>query len=164
LGLEITPASVASDGNLRVTFLPAVGNPKSAAVLNGETAKALTYSLTPAGFNRSITEETVNDERLTLRQLLTRAGTSTQGLELQYVFGGDDEVARPTLKEGTVGFIVARYSVPNETDYAAAQEVDIIPIQAGKQRKDAPTRNGMQTLTQAFYVTGIVLEDEPLAA
>lgn len=158
MALETAEASVASDGNLRIAFVPS-GNAKSVAVLAAVTTKALTYSLTPSGFNRAITENSIDDPRLTLKITLSRPGTSSQTLELQYVYGGASEVARPALVEGTSGFIVARYSLPNATDWAVGQKVDVIPVLAGKQRKDAPTANGIQTITQSFYVTGIPEDD-----
>lgn len=163
MALETAEASVASDGNLRIAFVPS-GNAQSVAILAGGTTKALTYSLTPSGFNRAITENSIEDPRLTLKVVLSRPGTSTQTLELQYVFGGVSEVARPALAEGTSGFLVVRYSLPNATDWTVAQKVDIIPILAGKQRKDPPTANGIQTITQAFYVTGVPQDDVALVA
>lgn len=163
MALETAEASVASDGNMRVAFVP-TGNAKSVAVLIAATTKALTYSLTPDGFNRAITENSVDDPRLTLKVVLSRPGTSTQTLELKYVYGGGTEVARPALAEGTTGFLVVRYALPNATDWTVAQKVDVIPIQAGKQRKDAPTANGVFTITQSFYVTGVPEDDALLVA
>ncbi len=162
--LEDTPKSVPTDGNLRIAFVPAGSNAKSVAILNGGTTKLITYSLTPAGFNRGVTEETVSDERLTLRQLLEAAGTIGETLEVQYVFGDAADVAAPALAEGVEGTIVARYAVPNATDFAVAQKVDLIPIRCGRQRKDAPTRNGVFTKTQKLFVVGVVENDVALVA
>ena len=55
MALETAPASQASTGNWRITYIPS-GNALSVAILNGGTAKPLTYSFTPDGFNRTITE------------------------------------------------------------------------------------------------------------
>lgn len=142
---EITPGSVQSDDNLRVWFVPE-GTAVTAAALG--TAESITYSLTPSGFNRSITEDTVSDERLTLSQVLQKRGRKTEELEVQYVFGAADDVAYPLLKEGVRGQIVARYSEPNATEPATGQTVDILHVECGAQRKDAPSANGIQTVTQ----------------
>lgn len=164
MALEATPLSVASDGNLRVAFVPSGSNGKSVAILNAATTKPLTYSLTPTGLNRTITENSVEDARLTLKTVLSRPGTSTQTLELQYVFGDAADVAKTALVEGTAGFIVIRYALPNATDYAVGQKIDLIPVLAGKQRKDAPTANGVFSITQSFYVTGVPEDDAILVA
>lgn len=145
MALETTPGSVASDGNLKVVFVPEGTAVNVAGVTAGT---ALTYSFTPAGFSRNITEETISDERLTLAQVLQKAGRTTEELEVQYVFGSDDDVAYPLLKRGVRGQLVVRYGVPNEQDFAAGDEVDVIHIECGVQRKDAPTANSVFTVTQ----------------
>jgi len=163
MALEIAEASVASDGHMRVAVVP-TGNPKSVAILKAVTTKGITYSLTPSGFNRTTTENTIDDPRLTLRTVLSRPGTKTVALELQYVYGSAEEVARPALAEGTTGNLVARFTTANEEDWAIGQEADIIPFIAGAQRKDAPTANSVQTITQTIYVSGVPEDDAVLVA
>lgn len=162
MALETVPESIAYDDNLRITFVPDGANSKSVAILAGGTAKDLTYSL--KSFNRTITEEVIQDPRLALKQVLQKRGKVTETVEVQYVFGDDDDVAAPALTVGTKGDIVLRYSVPNETAYTAAQVVDIITIEAGKQRKDAPVENGVQTITQTLYVTSVSQDDAVLVS
>jgi hypothetical protein len=165
MAAEPVPSSVAADGNLRVTFVPAAGNAKSVAILNGGTAVPLTYYLTPSGLTRNITENSIDDPRLTLIQSLSRPGTTSQTLDLQYVFGDDtDDAARTALTRGTEGYIVIRYAIPNATAYTTGQKVDIIPVIAGFQRKDTPTSNSVLTITQSFGVTGDTQEDVALVA
>jgi hypothetical protein len=160
--LESVPESVASDDNFRLVFVAGDADATSAAVLNA--APDITYGFTPSGFNRTTTQETINDPRLTLLQNLTRPGKVSEGIEVQFVFGGEDDVLTDLLAKGTKGTVVARYAVPNATEWAAAQIADIIPVEAGVQRKDAPTENGVWTKTQTLYVTGAVLTDEVLSA
>lgn len=162
--LEPTPKSVPTDDNFRVWFVTAGSNPLSVATLSGPTAKSITYSLIPGGFNQGITEETINDERLTLKQMLERAGTVSQTLEVQYVFGDDDDVASAALVEGVEGFIIPRYAIPNATEPTVGQIVDKIPVTCGKQRKNQPSRNSVWAKTQKLFITGVVEEDVPLVA
>lgn len=161
--LEATPLSVAADGNLLVAFVPS-GNSLSKAVLDAATTKKITYSLTPSGFNRSTTQDTISDERLTLSQLLEQAGRIKETLEVEYVFGDAGDVAKVALAEGVTGFIVARYAIPNATDWTVGQKVDSIPIKCGVQAKGAPTANGVFTITQKLFVTGAVIRDGVLVA
>lgn len=159
---EAVPQSVAFDGNLRIAFVPDGSDPKSVASLTGATAKDLTYSL--KAFTRTITEAVIDDPRLTLKQTLQKRGKVSETVEVQYVFGADDDVAATVLAEGVKGAIDLRYSIPNETAWTAAQVVDIITIECGKQRKDAPTENGVQTITQTLFVTAPSQDDVPLVA
>ena len=166
MALEETPGSVGTDGNLTLWFVPygAAVDPTSKAVLDGVTTKRITYSLTPDGFAHTIDEATIEDGRLTLRQALQAAGTVTDNLELSYVYGADDDVARVALTEGAKGWIVARYAVPNETDVTVADPVDVLPIRCGVQRKSAPARNAVFTIMQKQFITGTVLRDQVVVA
>lgn len=161
---EATPLSVASDGNLRVAFVPSGSNPLSVAILAGATTKLLTYSLTPDGWNRTVTENTVDDPRLSLKQVFSRPGNSTEALEIQYVFGDTNDVAKVALVEATAGFFVDRRSVPNATDWATGQKVDVITFIAGKQRKNPPAANGIQTISQTCFITALTQYDATLVA
>lgn len=156
--LESTPLSVASDGNLLVSYVP-TGNPLSVANLVAVTTKPITYSLTPGGFNRATTQDTVSDERLTLAQLLEQAGRVKETLEVEYVYGDAGDVASAALTKDAVGWIVVRYAVPNATAWTIGQKVDVIPIKAGIQAKNAPTANGVFTKKQKLFVTGTVTTD-----
>lgn len=162
MAAEAVPLSVAFDGNLRIAFVPSGSSAKSVAILAGSSTKDLTYSLKK--FDSQITEETVEDPRLTLKQKLTQPGKSSQTLEVQYVFGDDSDTAASTLVEGTQGSIVARYSIDNATAWTTGQKVDIITVRCGKQRKDAPVENGVQTITQTLFVTGVTQDDVVLVA
>ena len=150
---ETVPGSVQSTDNLRITFVPAGSNALSVAILNGGTAKDITYSLTPDGWNFPITEAEAEDKRLSLGQNGSLPGTSKLGpITLKYVHGDAADVAKAALTLGIAGTIVYRDSTPNATVYTVGQKVDTITIKAGRQRKDSPTENGQQTMQQALYV------------
>lgn len=163
MALEAVPGSVSTPGNLRIAFVPS-GNALSVAVLVASTTKDLTYSLTPSGFNRAIGQDTIDDPRLTLVQKLSKPGNVTETLELQWVYGTDADVAGTALAVGTTGFIVARYALPNATAWTAAQKVDLLTIQAGQPRKDAPADNGVYTATQTIFLTAPTQYDAVLVA
>jgi hypothetical protein len=160
MALEATPASVATDGNLRITFVDDASNPLSVAAL--ASGDDITYSLTPSGFTHGITENNIDDPRLTLKQIFNRPGTSTETLALQYIWGDADDVAYSVLAEGTKGFLVVRYATPNATSYATGQKVDVLTVLAGKQRRDAPTANGLFTISQNLYITDVTKNDQTL--
>lgn len=162
MAAEAVPLSVAFDGNLRLAFVPSGSSAKSVAILAGGTVKDLTYSLKK--FDLQTTEDTIDDPRLTLKQKLTQPGKVSQTLEVQYVFGDASDTAASTLLEGTQGSIVARYSIDNATAWTIAQKVDIFTIRCGKQRKDAPVENGVQTITQTLFITAVTQEDVALIA
>lgn len=160
MAAEDVPLGVPFDGNLRITSVASGVNAKSVAII--AAGDDLTYSLKT--FTRSVSQASVDDPRLTLKQVLHLPGKVDETIEVQYVFGDDSDVAAATLIEGTDLQIVARYSVDNATSWAAAQVADIITVKCGIQRKDAPVENGVQTITQTLYVTKPTQLDVALVA
>lgn len=162
--LEATPLSVASDGNLRIAAVPTGSDPTSVAVLAATTTKLITYSLTSDGWNRAKTENTVTDDRLSNKQSFARPGTATETLEVTYVYGDTNDVAKTVLIEGTTLQFVDRRSVPNATEWATGQKVDIITAICGAQRKNAPAKDGTQTISQTMFIIATTRTDVALVA
>lgn len=160
MAAEAVPQSVNSDGNLRITAVAWADDAKSVADL--AAGDDLTYSLKT--FNRTITEAMVDDDRLTLSQVLQRPGKTTETIEVQGVFGDPGDVAYEVCAPGTRLHVALRYSVANETAWTAAQVADIIHIQCGARRKEAPAPNGVQTYVQSWTVIQPSEEDVALSA
>lgn len=167
MALEAVTTGVVADGNGLVLFVPTISDPTAPTVaeLTAGTVKKLTYSVTGDGYKHTITSNEVTVNRLTLAQILSYDGTVKDDLEITYVWGdGSNDVPRVALAVGTTGYIVERWAVPNSTAITAAQLVDVIPIKAGIQRKDAPVQNQELTRTQRLNVTGTVNRDVAVAA
>tara|TARA_R110002124_G_scaffold5003_5_gene31471 strand:+ start:1262 stop:1744 length:483 start_codon:yes stop_codon:yes gene_type:complete len=160
MAAEAVPGSVPYDDNMRITAVAQADNPKSAAVLIA--ADDLTYSLKT--FNRTRSQATVEDPRLTLKRVLQRPGKVTETVEVQYVFGDASDVAATVLTEGTELHLAVRYSTPNADAWAAADVADILHVQCGVQSKDAPVENGVQTITQMLYVIAPSEDDVAIIA
>jgi hypothetical protein len=166
--LEVTPPSQQSDGFLRIAFVPS-GNNLSVAILAGGTTKDITYSLTPSGWNRAQTENVIQDGRLTNIQVLNRPGTFTEQITVQYVItdGSTADIAYTAFggaNGGVSGFLTARYGIANATAWTIAQKVDSFSFVSGRALRDAPTANGLQTVTQILYLTAPTLKDQSLVA
>jgi hypothetical protein len=151
MALDPIPTSFQSDGLHTITYVPAASNPLSAAILNGGTAKDVTYGLTADGFNYAVTQAEVPDKRYTLQQDLSAPGKTKETLVLRYVDTTDAGSPAVTFTEGLRGYLVVRRQVANGTAYAAAQIVDVLDVQFGKQSPDAPSENGLDTITQGTY-------------
>ena len=68
--LEGVPASSQSDGRWRITNVPSGSNAKSVAILNGVSAKPITYGLTADGWDHQTTQATVEDKESSFRELM----------------------------------------------------------------------------------------------
>lgn len=160
MAAELVPLSVNSDGNLRITAVAWADDAKSVADL--ATGDDLTYSLKT--FNRTTTETEVADPRLTLRTDLSKRGKNKETIEVQGIFGDTGDVAYDVCAPGTKLNVAVRYSIDNATAWTAAQVADILHIECGARRKDAPVENGVQTYTQTWYVIQPTDEDVALSA
>jgi len=162
MALENVPASTQSDGKWRITQVTKAANALSVAIINA--GKALTYSFTPDGFNWSISQATVDDKRLTLVQDLSRPGKVTETLEVKYVASEDPGSAAVVLAAGTEGQLNIRRGVDNSVVATVAQKADVITYIAGVQRPDAPTENGLDTISQTLYITAPTVHGGVLVA
>lgn len=169
MALETTPPSQQSDGFLRIAFVPS-GNNLSVAILTGGTEKDLTYSFTPDGFNRSYTENKVDDPRLTMVQVLSRPGTFQEQIDVKYVVtdGSATDIAYTALANGglggATGFLSLRYGIANSVVWTIGQKVDSVSFVSGKPRRDPPVANGLFTITQSLYLTAPTASGATLVA
>jgi hypothetical protein len=160
MALEQVPASSQSDGRWRITYVPIAANALSVAILNGLTAKALTYGFTADGFNWGVTQATAEDKRLTLVQDLSRPGKTMETLEVTYVASTTTDSADAVLVPGLEGKLNVRRAVDNAAVHAAAQVADVITFQAGAKRPNPPTENGVDTISQTLYITAPTLRNQ----
>ena len=149
------PASSASDGRHKIWFVPfAAGtNPLSVATLTAGSTKDVTYSFTPTGFKHDVTQATIPDKRYTAPQDLSKPGKTNETLELQYVDSIDDGSAAMIFTSGIAGWFVRRKYIDNATAATKDQLVDLLTVQAGVPRPDAPSENGLDTTTQGMFIT-----------
>jgi hypothetical protein len=170
MALDPIPASFQSDGNWTVTWVPTGSNPLSVAILNGNTAYDVTYGFTADGFTYGISQDTVEDKRLTLVQNLSRPGRISETLTIKYPYSSDAGspavLFAPTggSLNGPAGYLVVRRGVANGTAYATTQKADVITVQLGVPVPDAPTENGVDTITQGAFITSATQRAATLVA
>lgn len=165
MAAETVPTSTQTDGTRTIWYVPSGSNAKSAAILNGATAKKVTYSFTADGWNYTLTQAEVEDKRLTLDQDLTRPGRKKETLEVKYVRSTATDSADTLLTEGLEGQFAVRYGVSNATDATVTtQKVDIITWKAGAKRPDAPVENGVDTISQTLFITAVTQREQVIVA
>lgn len=162
--LDNIAASSQSDGRWKIAYVPKGSNPLSVAILKGATTKNLTYSFTPDGFNFGGSTAMVEDKRLTLQQDLQRTGKSAYTLALKYVDSVDADSAAAILTGGLEGSFVVRRGTDNATDWTVGDKVDVIPFQLAPQIPDPAVENGVDTISQAVAIIGIVQRKQALVA
>jgi len=162
--LDPVPQSSASDGRWKIAYVPKGSNPLSVAILNGATAKNVTYSFTPDGFPYATAQAIINDPRLTLLQDLSRLGKTTDSLVLKYVDSLDATSAAVLFTDGLEGFFVIRRGKANDTAWAVGDIVYVLTFQLGVATFDAPVENGVDTTSQPVAFTDVTKRKVPLVA
>jgi hypothetical protein len=163
------PTSFTLDGNVRVDWVTAIAI-MTAPDLSSELASlvALTEYLTEDGFNPALSQDSVEDRRLSTTENFQRPGRKTRTLNLTYVWqqqgSPTDNLAYSTLVEGAVGFLVVRYQTAYTTAYAVAQKVDIWPVQCGGRTRAPFEANGVGKMLQQVYVRSSPAFDSAIVA
>lgn len=168
MALEAVPASSQSDGRWRIHYVPTGSNALSAAILNGATAKPLTYGLTADGWDHQTTQASVEDKRLTLIQDLTRPGRVSETANLKVVVSTTSDSADVILSglatSGAEAQFAVRRAVANETTFATSQKVDVLTGVVGVRRVDPPTENGVDTAQYTIFITKPTQRDATVVA
>lgn len=158
------PVAVPADGNLRVAFVASIADPNFPALaeLTAVTTKDLSCYITSDGFQTTLDEQTITDNRLCSRATYERPGRWQKQMTLSYVHNPDtpaENIAYLTLAYLTTGFIVARWGVPFDQPWVDGDIVDVYPVQAGKPMKNPPAENTVLTVTQKMFITGESIDD-----
>lgn len=165
---ESVPASSQSDGRWRITNVPSGSSAKSVAILNGGTAKPVTYGIVAGGWAFDRTQAEVVDARLTLSQDMSRPGKIKETLEITVVESADSASADRILaalaaSQNETQFLVRR-AVANGDAHAIGQTGDLITGVVGVRRPQAPTENGVDTAKYGFFFTKPTETDVTLVA
>lgn len=168
MALEATPASSQSDGRWRITNVPAGSNAKSVAILNGVTAKPVTYGIATGGWEFQRNQATVEDKRLTAVQDLSRPGKVTETLEITVVESADvasaDRILAALAESQAETQFFVRRAVANGDTHATGQKGDLITGVVGVRRPQAPVENGVDTAKYGFFFTKPTETDVTLVA
>jgi hypothetical protein len=165
------PASVPTDGNLKVVWVPTIADPANPTMTELTAASAVDLScyLTSDGFTPSTDEAVVTDDRLCSVQTFEQPGRITDKLDIKYVYqpqnpDATDNKAFATLRRLAAGFIVSRWGKSFLDAFAAGDIVDVMPAKAGKQVKQAPEANSQFKVGQKIFIVGEVQEDVAVVA
>ena len=151
------PASVTFDGTDLVLWVPAIADPEYPALSELEAGGVLDVScyFTDTGWNPSMTEDKVNDNRLCSRINFSKPGRKTFDVPLLYVFNPespDDDEARTTLVDGATGYFVERPAADSTVPIAAWDYVWVYPVELGKPFRGSQTANMPWIMSQTAHV------------
>lgn len=166
MGLNQTgqSVSVTTDDNLAVLVAPksaVAGAKPTLTELKSDAFVDITYDLTAgSGWAETTSQETINDDRLTLSEVFSEPGKVTNGLSLSYVYGDETATADDLLVEKETFVAAVRWAVPHEQELAATDKFDFWVIKAGAKQRDQAAANAVFTKTQVMYPKAKVQRDQ----
>lgn len=166
------PAATPSDGYFKlqwVTTIADVTAPKAATEIKAASSLELTcYLKEPWG--ASTTVEQVEDWRACLRTVLATPGSSKtelQDIVITHKVQVPADVANKAyaaLAPSTQGYLVARYGLDVDTDWAAAQIVDVFPVTVASRDKLPIERNSQLKAKVTVMLRDTAQYDKTVAA
>jgi hypothetical protein len=153
------------DGNYKVTWVTTIANQNAPTVAELNAGLDLECQVTPDGLSREASDESVDTSRLCSVFTTTQVGRtgfecSVTLVRLDESVVGVVDTAYHTIVKGTRAYLVVRDDLPSGTAFAAGQELEVYPVQAGTRSKATPAANELQTFTLPLMVTA----DPSLAA
>lgn len=163
------PESVLAEGNVKAVFVPTLAA-VSAATLNAGVD--ISCYLMPDWDGPTATQNTGESRRFCSRESFQRLGRKSWTIPpLVYTYdpqnaAGDANAVYDALAEGNEGFLVVGYGIEPESDFAAADLVDVFPVECGVQVKNARGSDEFAplTVTQTLAVVNVVRQDVAVAA
>jgi hypothetical protein len=170
----VIPESVTAEGNVKVAFVPAIASKSAPTVaeLTATGAVDLSCYLMPDWGGISADQNKGESRRFCSTESFDQLGTIKRSIgDIVYTYlpqaTGTDPANKvyTALQKGTKGYLVIRYGLPSTTAFAAAQKVDLIPVEMGARSKAVAGSDEFAPLTvsQGIGATGVLVEDAAVA-
>lgn len=155
------PPAVDQTGNLTIWWVPTILDVTKPKLTEISAGTRITYSFLPDGWNVTMPQEKLDDDRLTVPQKRQSLGKVTPTLDtLKYVDSTDPKSAAVVLAPAAgavskAGYFVERRGVPQTTLGAVADMVRVIDCSVGTQGTGPTQGDGKFSLTQEAVVNSI---------
>lgn len=176
MAAPIRPNGVQTFGKEKWSFVTTIANKNAptAAEINAASSLDISGFLYSEGFEGFNAEPSrVNAPRRVLDTVVNQSlGTTTFSMsDLLYSYdpqaaaASDGKKALEKLVEGTTGYFVRRLGIDADTDFAAGQFVDVVPVALGPQVpvKTSSGEEGEAAIRQAVSVTGEIARNKAIA-
>jgi hypothetical protein len=149
-------ADLSFDGLMKVSFVPTIANIAAPTVVEVNAGTDLTPRLTPDGLNISTDTNSIDSTKMSSTANAAKAGRRTFTCSVTYTRGtAAPELAVETaLVYRATGYLVVRRDVAYATAYAAAQKVEVYPVELGEPNPTSPAPDTLQNVEVPMYITG----------
>lgn len=157
---EVTPAGVAALGTLKVCIAPTVASMAAPTVAEITAGVNFGYYVPGSEFTVTLDQDTGQDVRLGSTIVFDQFGQQHISIdELRYIFdpqtpGTSNPAA--TFVDGYTGYLIRRYGISIDTDWAASQKVKVDKIKLGGriEGKTSDDQFGLWVYVQKIIMNG----------
>lgn len=148
-------ADLSFDGNMRVAFVPTIANISAPTAVECTGGTDLTPRLTPDGLTISTETASIDATKMNSTANSVKAGRRSYELSITYTRGTTaPELAIETaLAYRASGYLVVRRDIAYSTAFAAAQKVEVYPIEVGEANPASPAPDALQNVEVPLMVT-----------
>jgi hypothetical protein len=152
-------ADLGFDGMVACWFVPTIADisaPKAATEINAVGALALHPRLTPDGLKTPAGTDNIDNSKMASTFTTHKVGRRKfDGLSIKYIRGDavGEAAFDTTLVYQASGYLVVRRSVASSVAAAAAQKVEVYPVQCEEPVYSDPAPNALQDVTVNFQLT-----------
>lgn len=153
--------STPADGNIKTVVVTTLANPAAPTLTELQGGTDISCYITLGGFSFTTSQATISDQRECSDQDYQRPGRkSISDASVTVIDNTNSPLAEEynaavdAMSEGTTGYFVRRRGLPASTDFAADQEVTVIPVTFGEKQLVAQEENSVQRSQIPFFVTG----------
>lgn len=149
-------ADLSFDGMVRVAFVPTINSLSAPTVAELEAGTDLSPRLTPDGVAISADTGSIDATKLNSTANSAKAGRRSFSVSVTYTRGSavEEVEIETSLVYRAVGFLVVRRDIAYSTAWAAAQKVEIYPVEVGEPNPAPPAPDSLQNVEVPMMVTG----------
>jgi hypothetical protein len=146
-------ADLLGDGMIRVSWVPSIASVSGPTVAELNAGTPLEMILTPDGLNLNPDNAKVDTSALGSTFNTEGIGRRTYGPELTFKRLTPTDTAWNLLPYRAAGYIVVRRNLDRTVAWAAGQQVEVYPVQAGEPKPVTPAPNEVQKFSSAMAMT-----------
>jgi hypothetical protein len=141
------------DGNVKVSFLPAVSNIHAPTTTELNAGTSLETFITPTGYKNKPSTAPVITSSLASKFETQGAGRSSFAISLELKRQTGVDAVYNLLAYQVTGYLAVRRNLDRTTAWAPGQAVEIYPVQCGRREQVDPAPNEVAKYVSSMFMT-----------
>jgi len=142
-----------SDGNIKLSWLPAVSNIHAPTVAELNAGTSLEQYMTPDGYKNDPDTKAIDTSSLASKFDTSAAGRRSFDISLMFKRQTGTDAIFNLLAYQAAGYLAVRRNLDRTTAWATGQAVEIYPAQCGQRKQSSPAPNEVQKWTALLFLT-----------